>query len=190
MPEEVLPTLEDGYSVEQVSELNLKDANINTVIWATEYSFDFSMVQLPISDADGYPIQKRGVTEYPGLYFVGLSWLHNAKSGLLFGVAQDAAHIAAVIDRENRQRRTRKITTQYPNATSKTNPQSIGHVVRWYVSRTDIEDRKRAEREVQQIVDAVPQQIVVLSADGGRLYSNQVTLDFYSFSLGHFEAHH
>src|SRR5215472_13618233 len=61
-----------------------------------------------------------------------------------------------------------------------------GHVVRWYVSRTDIEDRKRAEREVQQIVDAVPQQIVVLSADGDRLYSNQVTLDFYGWALEDF----
>src|SRR5215470_13616905 len=61
-----------------------------------------------------------------------------------------------------------------------------GHVVRWYVSRTDIEDRKRAEHEVQQIVDAVPQQIVVLSADGQRLYSNQVTLDFYGWALEDF----
>ena len=125
VPQEVLPTPEDGYSVEQVSELNLKDANINTVIWATGYSFDFSMVQLPIFDGDGYPMQKRGVTNYPGLYFVGLPWLHNAKSGLLFGVGQDAAHIATVIDRQTRQRRTRKITTL---AASRTNPEFTGRV--------------------------------------------------------------
>src|SRR6516162_11170488 len=61
-----------------------------------------------------------------------------------------------------------------------------GRVMRWYVSRTDIEDRKRAEREVQQIVDAVPQQIVVLSADGGLRYSNQVTVDFYGWELEDF----
>lgn len=67
------------------------------------------MVRLPILDGDGYPIQKRGITGYPGLYFIGLPWLHNAKSGLLFGVAQDAAHIAAAISRETR-RRAHKIT--------------------------------------------------------------------------------
>jgi putative flavoprotein involved in K+ transport len=97
-PEEVLPRLRDGYNVEQLSELDLEKANINTVIWATGYSFDFSMVKLPIFDSDGYPIQKRGITDYPGLYFVGLPWLHSAKSGLLFGVAQDAAHIASAIN--------------------------------------------------------------------------------------------
>jgi hypothetical protein len=58
------------------------------------------MVRLPVSDADGYPTQKRGVSDYPGLYFVGLPWLHNAKSGILFGVAQDAAHIASAINAE------------------------------------------------------------------------------------------
>ena len=61
-----------------------------------------------------------------------------------------------------------------------------GRVMRWYLSRTDIEDRKQAEREVQQIVDAVPQQIVSLSADGRRLYPNQVTLDFYGWALDDF----
>src|SRR5215469_1838868 len=61
-----------------------------------------------------------------------------------------------------------------------------GHIMRWYLSRTDIEDRKRAEHEIQQIVDAVPQQIVVLSADGRRLYPNQVTLDFYGWTLEEF----
>jgi len=98
VPEETLPALKDGYGLQEWSELDLKEANITTVIWATGYSFDFRLVRLPIFDADGYPIQKRGITKYPGLYFVGLPWLHNAKSGLLFGVAQDAEHIVSAID--------------------------------------------------------------------------------------------
>ena len=61
-----------------------------------------------------------------------------------------------------------------------------GHLIRWYLSRTDIEDRKQAEREIQQLVDAVPQQIVVLSADGRRLYPNQVTLNFYGWTVEDF----
>ena len=61
-----------------------------------------------------------------------------------------------------------------------------GRVIRWYLARTDIEDRKQAEREVQQIVDAVPQHIVVYSADGRRLYPNKVTLDYFDWTLDDF----
>lgn len=103
-PAETLPVLTDGCEVQEIPELSLTDANIGTVIWATGYNFDFSIVQLPIFDSDGYPIQNRGVTDYPGLFFVGLPWLHNAKSGLLFGVAQDAGRIAEAI-KEGAQRR-------------------------------------------------------------------------------------
>jgi putative flavoprotein involved in K+ transport len=51
-------------------------------------------VRLPILDADGYPIQRRGVTAVPGLFLLGLDWLHSAKSGLYIGVGEDAAHLA------------------------------------------------------------------------------------------------
>jgi putative flavoprotein involved in K+ transport len=61
------------------------------VIWATGYKFDFSFVKLPVTDEDGYPIQTRGVTGYEGLYFLGMPWLHSRKSGILFGVGDDAA---------------------------------------------------------------------------------------------------
>lgn len=104
-PEEVPPQLRDGYNFEPVCGLNLRAANITSVIWATGYSFDFSMVRVPVFDSDGFPIQKRGVTNYPGLYFVGMPWLHNAKSGILFGVAQDAAHIASAINTVTPRRR-------------------------------------------------------------------------------------
>jgi len=53
-----------------ITELDLKGSGISTVLWATGYNFDFSLVKLPIVDADGYPIQKRGVTDYQGLYFL------------------------------------------------------------------------------------------------------------------------
>ena len=100
-PQEILLQLTDGFEQPERDELDLRQVNVRSVIWATGYSFDFSMVRLPIFDADGYPIQKRGVTSYAGLYFLGLPWLHNAKSGLLFGVSEDAAHVASrVIYRE------------------------------------------------------------------------------------------
>jgi putative flavoprotein involved in K+ transport len=97
VPGEYLPELRDGYEVELIPELDLKSAGITSVIWATGYRFDFGMVKLPIFDEDGYPVQKRGATEYAGLYFIGLPFLHTMKSGLLSGVGDDAAHVASVI---------------------------------------------------------------------------------------------
>jgi putative flavoprotein involved in K+ transport len=96
-PLEVLPELSDGYASEEIVDLDLKAEGIKTVIWATGYKFDFSMVKLPVFDEDGYPVQKRGVTEYPGLYFVGLAFMHTIKSGLLAGVGDDAAHVVSAM---------------------------------------------------------------------------------------------
>ncbi len=98
MPPSPLPALRDGYALEPREELSLRDAGITSVIWATGYSFDFSLVKLPVLDESGYPISKRGVTRYPGLYFLGLNWLDTVKSGLFFGVGDDAAHLVADIE--------------------------------------------------------------------------------------------
>lgn len=96
-PPELLPQLRDGYDADIIRELDLHIQGVTTIIWATGYRFEFGLVHLPVLDDDGYPITRRGVTDYPGLYFVGLPWLHTQTSGLLMGVGQDAAHIAASI---------------------------------------------------------------------------------------------
>lgn len=96
-PLETLPDLKDGYAVEELRELDLISKDITSIIWAHGYAYDFSMVKLPVTDADGYPIQQRGVTEHPGLYFVGMPWLSKYKSGLLVGVGEDAEYIASHI---------------------------------------------------------------------------------------------
>lgn len=102
-PAESVPRLDDGYRQEQITELELKASGISVLIWATGYSFDYSLVKLPVLDADGYPIQRRGVTDYEGLYFLGMPWLHNRRSGILFGVGDDAAHLAAHIVARERE---------------------------------------------------------------------------------------
>jgi putative flavoprotein involved in K+ transport len=96
-PEEILPHLRDGYDADMITELDLKAAGITSVIWAVGYQYDYSLVKLPVLDQDGYPRQVRGCTEYPGLYFVGMMWLHTLKSGTLLGVGEDAAFIASDI---------------------------------------------------------------------------------------------
>jgi putative flavoprotein involved in K+ transport len=94
---EAEPPLRDGYDIEPRTRLDLAVENISTIIWATGYQFDYSWVRFPIFDRDGYPIQRRGVTEAPGLYFLGQEWLHTRKSGTILGVGDDAAHIATAI---------------------------------------------------------------------------------------------
>lgn len=93
-PETDHKELKDGYDCEVITELDLESEDISSIIWACGYDFDFSWIKFPIFDDFGYPIQKRGVTEQPGLYFLGLHWLHTLKSGLFYGVGDDAAHIA------------------------------------------------------------------------------------------------
>src|SRR5262249_23316831 len=96
-PAETVPQLHDGYDAPEILELDLKSAGITSVIWAAGYSYDYSLVKLPIFEEDGYPRQERGVTAYPGLYFLGLHWLHKRKSGLVCGIGEDADYIGARI---------------------------------------------------------------------------------------------
>ena len=93
-PVESVVELQDGYEQEVITELDLARAEISTIIWATGFAWDFSWIRLPIFDEWGYPVQDRGVTQYPGLYFLGLPWLHKRKSGLFLGVGEDAEHLA------------------------------------------------------------------------------------------------
>jgi putative flavoprotein involved in K+ transport len=78
-------------------EVDLTDAGIGTVVWATGYRPDLGWVRLPVLDAAGYPVQRRGVTAEPGLYFLGLDWLHKRSSGLFGGMCDDAVYLASVI---------------------------------------------------------------------------------------------
>lgn len=94
-PQETIPELQDGYASEEITELDLKAANINTIIWAIGYIADYSLVKLPVIDDDGFPITQRGVTQYHGLYFVGMHWLSSRKSTILLGVNEDVESVIA-----------------------------------------------------------------------------------------------
>ncbi len=79
---------------EPVRRLDLRAENISAVIWATGYGFDFGWIELPVLDGRGEPVHRRGVSEVPGLYFLGLQWLSRMKSAFLSGVGDDAAVLA------------------------------------------------------------------------------------------------
>lgn len=75
------------------TELALADSGISTVIWATGFHTDFSWIDAPVFDARGKVQHRRGVTPTPGLYFLGLPWLHTWGSGRFSGVKADAEHL-------------------------------------------------------------------------------------------------
>jgi putative flavoprotein involved in K+ transport len=66
----------------------------DAVVWATGYRPDHSWIELPVHDEDGRLRHRRGVSDVPGLYFLGLSWQHTRGSALLGFVADDARFVA------------------------------------------------------------------------------------------------
>src|SRR4051795_1657821 len=71
------------------------DASV--VIWATGFRPDYSWIKLPVLDAHGEPIHRRGVTESPGLYFLGMHLQHSLGSSLIGFVRHDAEFIVGRI---------------------------------------------------------------------------------------------
>ena len=80
--------------------LDLRQAGITSVIYATGFHFDFSWIDLPVFDERGYPRYERGVTDLPGLYFVGLHWQHTSGSGLFYQVGRDAKYVVDYLGRD------------------------------------------------------------------------------------------
>ena len=74
-------------------ELDLATAGISTVIWCTGFTTDLSWVRLPILDDTGRPRTNRCSTPVPGLWLVGLPWLTRRRSGILYGLPDDAAEV-------------------------------------------------------------------------------------------------
>ena len=92
-----LPVLEDGRSLD-----------VTNVIWCTGFHGGFSWIDLPVVADDGEPRHESGiVASEPGLYFVGLHFLHSASSTMIHGIARDADRIADTIDARIRARAER-----------------------------------------------------------------------------------
>jgi putative flavoprotein involved in K+ transport len=79
-----LPVLDDGRVLE-----------VENVIWCTGFRPDYSWIDLPLEYEDGYPRQYRGaVASHPGLYFLGMLFLHSFSSMLVLGAGRDAKRVA------------------------------------------------------------------------------------------------
>jgi putative flavoprotein involved in K+ transport len=75
-------------------ELNFTDQNITCIVWCIGFHPDFNFIKLPVFNMRGFPETDRGTTAIPGLYFIGLPWMHTWGSARFSGIAEDAEHIA------------------------------------------------------------------------------------------------
>ncbi len=78
--------------------LPLREAGIGAVIWCIGFQPDFGWLDAPVFNGRGHPGHVRGMTRQPGLYFLGLPWLHTWGSGRFSGVARDALYLAEQIE--------------------------------------------------------------------------------------------
>lgn len=77
-----------------IRELNLTEAGITSIIWATGYAVDYQWLNVDAFDEQGKPQHQRGVSTEPGIYFLGLPWQSRRGSSFIWGVWHDAKYLA------------------------------------------------------------------------------------------------
>jgi putative flavoprotein involved in K+ transport len=98
LPDPGEPALVDLDGSGDIETLDLRKAGVASLVWCTGFDADWSWVKLDVFDDRGEPRHRAGITESPGLYVIGFPWLSKRKSGILYGVSEDAAHIVQHIE--------------------------------------------------------------------------------------------
>ncbi|MCX7289093.1 MAG: NAD(P)/FAD-dependent oxidoreductase [Rhodobacterales bacterium] len=80
-----------------ITALDLRGEGIGSIIWATGFRPDFGWIAMDIFQEDGRPTHKDGISDVPGLYFVGLPWLSCRGSAFIWGAWRDAERLAGLI---------------------------------------------------------------------------------------------
>ncbi len=86
-----------GVSGRTVTFADDSELDVDAVVWATGYHSDYRWIDVPVFDQDGRVLHRRGATDYPGLFFLGLTWQYTRGSALLGWVKDDAEFIAGRI---------------------------------------------------------------------------------------------
>jgi putative flavoprotein involved in K+ transport len=80
-----------------IPSLDLEAESIASIVWATGFRLDFGWIDIDVFHDDGRPRHSDGVSEVPGLYFVGLPWLSCRGSAFIWGAWRDAERLATHI---------------------------------------------------------------------------------------------
>ncbi|MGO2655592.1 MAG: flavin-containing monooxygenase [Pseudoclavibacter sp.] len=81
-------------AVTPITELDLAAAGVTAIVWATGFRLDYSWLHVDAFDQQGQPVQQRGVSNEPGIYFLGLPWQSSRGSSFIWGVWHDAKYVA------------------------------------------------------------------------------------------------
>jgi len=76
-----------------ITTLDLAEAGISSIVWATGFRCQFDWIESPSIAPGCDPIHVRGVSTQPGLFFLGLRWLHTRRSNFIDGAGADAAYV-------------------------------------------------------------------------------------------------
>jgi putative flavoprotein involved in K+ transport len=87
---------------EPILELNLAQAGITSIVWATGFTLDYSWLKVDAFDKNGKPAHQRGVAAEPGIYFLGLPWQSRRGSSFIWGVWHDAKYLADHISKQRK----------------------------------------------------------------------------------------
>lgn len=86
-----------GVAASGITELDLMDAGVGSVIWCTGFTADFDWIDIQATDENGRPVHSRGISPVPGIFFLGFPWLNSRKSGIIHGIDEDARFVAETI---------------------------------------------------------------------------------------------
>ena len=81
----------------EITSVALREAGITSISWAIGFRPDYSWLKVDCLDDRGKPLFNRGVTEVPGLYFIGLGWLNTWGSGRFLGIDEDSRYLSEQI---------------------------------------------------------------------------------------------
>jgi len=110
-----------------ILEINLAEAGITSIIWATGFTSDYGWLTVDAFDDEGRPRHQRGVSSEPGIYFLGLPWQSRRGSAFIWGVWHDAKYLADRIATRRRyidyhvQRTSLETTVTQDQASLRTN---------------------------------------------------------------------
>jgi putative flavoprotein involved in K+ transport len=104
--EDGLPVLDDG-----------RVLDVANVVWCTGFRPDYSWIDAPLElEHSGFPVQYRGAaTSCPGLYFVGMLFLHAFSSMLVLGAGRDAKRVVDHITAERADGRSSSRVAEPPH---------------------------------------------------------------------------
>jgi putative flavoprotein involved in K+ transport len=95
-----------------VRELDIAEAGITSIVWATGFIQDYSWLKVDAVDEKGRPLHQRGISTEPGIYFLGLPWQSNRGSSFIWGVWHDAKYLADQIMTQ-RSYRSYRVSDRY-----------------------------------------------------------------------------